>query len=40
MRKIVYRGKYLAMFTEEIDGHIYERVSVCSGIRVLPIKKW
>ncbi|HIP50374.1 MAG TPA: hypothetical protein EYG99_02900 [Candidatus Pacebacteria bacterium] len=38
MRKIVYRGKYLTMSTEEIDGHIYERVSVRSGIRVLPIR--
>ncbi len=38
MRKIVYKGKYLTMSTEEIDGHIYERVSVRSGIRVLPVK--
>ena len=38
MRKIIYKGKYLTMSTEEIEGHVYERVSVRSGIRVLPAK--
>ena len=37
MRKIIFQGKYLTMSTEEIKGHLYERVTMRSGIRVLPI---
>lgn len=38
MRKIVYQGKYLTMSEEEIGGHIYERASLRSGVKILPIK--
>ncbi len=38
MRKTIYQGKYLTMSTEKINGHLYERVSIRSGVRVLPIK--
>jgi len=38
MRKIIHRGKYLTMSTEEIDGHLYERVTMRPGVAVLPIK--
>ncbi len=38
MRKIIFQGKYLTMSTEEINGHLYERVTMRSGVAVLPIK--
>ena len=38
MRKIIYRGKYLTMSTENIDGHIYERVTLRPGVKILAIQ--
>ncbi len=38
MRKIIYKGKYLTMSTEEINGHLYERVTMRAGVAVLPVK--
>ena len=38
MRRIIHQGKYLTMSTEEIDGHLYGRVTERPGIAVLPIK--
>ncbi len=38
MRKIIFQGKYLTMSTEEIDGHLYERVTMRAGVAVLPVK--
>ncbi len=38
MRKIIHQGKYLTMSTEEISGHLYERVIMRPGIAILPIK--
>lgn len=38
MRTIVHQGHYLTLSTEEVDGHLYERVSMRSGVRVIPIQ--
>ncbi len=38
MRKIIHQGKYLTMSTEEIDGHLYERVTMRPGLAILPVK--
>ncbi|PID52412.1 MAG: hypothetical protein CR972_01865 [Candidatus Moraniibacteriota bacterium] len=38
MRKDVYKGKYITCSIEDIDGHLYERVTLCSGVRVLPVQ--
>jgi ADP-ribose pyrophosphatase YjhB (NUDIX family) len=38
MRKNVFEGKYLTASTENVDGHIYERVSMLSGVRVIPVE--
>ena len=37
MREIVYRGKYLTMSLEKIGDNVYERVTLRSGIRVIPV---
>jgi ADP-ribose pyrophosphatase len=38
MRKIIYQGEYLTMSTENIAGHIYERVALRPGVKILAIK--
>ena len=38
MRKIIYQGKYLTMSTEDIDGHIYERVTLRPGVKILAVQ--
>jgi len=38
MRQIVYSGQYLTMSIEAVDGHVYERVTLRSGIRVIPVQ--
>lgn len=38
MRKNVFEGKYLTMSTEDINGHIYERVNMRAGVRVVPVE--
>lgn len=38
MKKIIYHGKYLKLSEENIAGHIYERVSIRNGIRILPME--
>ena len=38
MRKIIHGGKYLTMSTEDIDGHLYERVTLRPGVKVIAIQ--
>jgi len=38
MRKTIYQGKYITMSTETIANHIYERVTLRPGIKIIPIK--
>ncbi len=38
MKEIKYKGKYLQITEEDIDGHIYERVRLKSGVRILPVR--
>ncbi|GEM_PF-1726561 len=37
--KIVYKGKYLQVSEELINGHIFERVVLRSGVHILPIEE-
>ena len=35
-RKTSYSGRYLTMSEEEIGGHVYERVTLRPGVKVIP----
>ncbi len=38
MKRIIYTGNYLKLSEENINNHIYERVMIRNGVRVIPIK--
>ena len=35
MRKIIFQGKYLTLTVEEINGHLYERVRLRPGLKII-----
>lgn len=38
MREIKYKGNYMEVSEENIDGHIYERVKLLPGVIVIPVR--
>lgn len=36
MQKEVYKGNYITVTEEDIDGHIFERAQLRSGVQVIP----
>lgn len=39
MKEVKYKGNYLEVSEEILDGHTYERVLLKSGVRVYPVKE-
>ena len=38
MKITKYKGKFLEITEEDMEGHIYERVKLRAGVKVLPVK--